>query len=98
MIARNAVLTIQSDGPRPWSSVLRTWAEIQSSAEIKRVVSRFVARRARRTFQRLVGDFVREHPFFGLVESKGCVAHRCSVRWPAPNQRPFIIVEIENAA
>jgi hypothetical protein len=85
----------------PRSSVLRTWAEIQSSAEIKRIVSRLVTRRARRTFQRLVGDFVREHPFFGLVESNGCVAHNGA---PFVGQRPikgpsiFIIVKIENAA
>ncbi|MGB8895653.1 MAG: hypothetical protein WA322_11435 [Pseudolabrys sp.] len=83
------------------SSVLRTWAEIQSSAEIKRVVSRFVARRARGTFQRLVGDFVREHPFFGFVESKGRIAHGSAlfvgqrlIKGPSI----FIIVKIENAA
>ena len=81
------------------SSVLRTWAEIQSSAEIKRVVSRFVARPARGTFQRLVGDFVREHPFFGFVESKGRIAHSSALgQRPIKGPSIFIIVKIENAA
>ena len=40
----------------------------------KCVVTRLFAPRAR-SFQRLVGEFVREHLFFGLVESDASVAH-----------------------
>src|SRR5450631_131397 len=76
------------------------WAIMEKSAN-KCVVSRFFAPRARRSLQRLIGDFVSEHLFFGLVESYGGVAHSSD---PSVGQQPIkgpcisIIVIIDGAA
>src|SRR5665647_3616403 len=71
---RNSISVLISDGPRPRSSVLGTWAVSQTAAEPECVVPGFLFPRARRSLQRLVGDFVAEDLFINLVESGG-VAH-----------------------
>src|SRR5450759_4225905 len=99
---RNSISVLISDGPRPRTSVLGTWAFSQTAAEQEGVIPGFLFPRVRRSFQRLVGDFVAEDLFFRPVASDGDgVAHSSD---PSDGQLPikgpcsFIIVIIEGAA